>query len=510
MLSRMLSAALFGIEAAIVQVEAHASSGLPAVATVGLPDSAVRESRERVRSAILNSGLVYPRGRITVNLAPADMRKIGSALDLPMAVAIAAIEQGVVARPVQDDALLLGELALDGSVRPVAGVLSVALEARSRGVKRLLVPAVNGGEAALVEGVEVCPVTTLAQAIGVLNGTIRAPSPPALAAGPAEAEPADDVDMAEVKGQLEGRRALEIAAAGGHNLLLIGPPGTGKTLLARRLPTILPPLTHDEAMEVTRIRGAAGEAARSGLRTRRPFRSPHHTATNIALVGGRGGPAGVRPGEVSLAHHGVLFLDELPEFQRNALEVLRQPMEEGSVTIARAARTARFPAVFLLVASMNPCKCGFLGSRSRECLCTPPQIAQYRNRVSGPLLDRIDLHVEVPAVSYREMAAEQQGEPSSAIRARVVAARQRQRERCPEACNARMPAAFLREHCALDSVGRSLMEQAMMKLGLSARGHDRVLKVARTIADLGGSERILRDHLAEAIQYRGLDRSPDV
>ena len=504
----MLSAALFGIEAAIVQVEVHASGGLPAVSTVGLPDSAVRESRERVRSAILNSGLVYPKGRITVNLAPADMRKIGSSLDLPMAAAIAAIEEGVVARPLQEDTLLLGELSLDGNVRPVTGVLSVALEARARGIKRLLVPLANGQEAALVNGIDVRPVTTLAQAIGVLNGTSQALAPPA-APEPAHDAGDDALDMADVKGQQEGRRALEIAAAGGHNLLLIGPPGTGKTLLARRLPTILPPLTIEEAMDVTRIRGAAGEAVRSGLVSRRPFRSPHHTATHIALIGGRGGPAGVRPGEVSMAHHGVLFLDELPEFQRNALEVLRQPLEEGAVTIARASRTARFPSEFLLVASMNPCPCGFLGDASRRCSCTPPMIARYRGRVSGPLLDRFDLHVEMPAVGFHEMVSERSPESSAAIRLRVAAAREGQRRRNPGGvCNARMTGSALRQLCAVGREGRGLMQRAMTRLGLSARGHDRVLKVARTIADLEGAGLLTREHIAEAIQYRGMDRPP--
>ena len=504
----MLSAALFGIEAAIVQVEVHASGGLPAVSTVGLPDSAVRESRERVRSAILNSGLVYPKGRITVNLAPADMRKIGSSLDLPMAAAIAAIEDGVVTRPVQEDTLLLGELSLDGNVRPVAGVLSVALEARARGIKRLLVPLANGQEAALVDGIDVSPVSTLAHAIGLLNGTSQALAPAAVPE-PAH-DPVDDaLDMADVKGQQEGRRALEIAAAGGHNLLLIGPPGTGKTLLARRLPTILPPLTIEEAMDVTRIRGAAGEAVRSGLVSRRPFRSPHHTATHIALIGGRGGPAGVRPGEASMAHHGVLFLDELPEFQRNALEVLRQPLEEGAVTIARASRTARFPSEFLLVASMNPCPCGYRGSRTRDCTCTPSMVARYLGRISGPLLDRIDMHVEVPALGYRQMALEEPGETSRQILARVVAARGRQRARNGSGvANARMPGALLRLHCALDGHGREMMERSVTRLGLSVRSHDRILRVARTIADLTGSQKVLRDHLAEAIQYRAMDRAP--
>lgn len=513
MLSRMLSVALFGVDATIVRVEAHGSAGLPAVNTVGLPDIAVRESRERVRSAILNSGFTYPQRRMTVNLAPADVRKVGSSLDLPVAVAIVALNEGALADPIQETTLLMGELSLDGAVRPVPGTLSAALEARAVGLKRLIIPVANAREASVVSGIEIVPVSSLGEAVGVLNGQATSPRP-------IEADESDptrglvsglgewSIDLSDVRGQKTARRALEVAAAGGHNLLLMGPPGAGKTMLARRLPTILPPLTMDEAIEVTRVHSVTGRGSASGLILQRPFRSPHHTASDAALAGGGSSATGVRPGEASLAHQGVLFLDELPEFHRHVLEVLRQPLEDGYVTVSRAARTIRFPAAFTLVGAMNPCPCGFLGDRSRECVCTPPMIARYRGRVSGPLMDRIDLHVEVPAVAYREMSSEEPGECSAAIRLRVIAARERQASRgVGSGCNARMPSTLVRRICALDAGGRRLMEQAVTRLGLSARAHDRVLKVARTIADLEAADRIRRDHLAEAIQYRGLDRS---
>lgn len=512
MLSQMLSAALFGVEATLVRVEVHGSTGLPAVNTVGLPDNAVRESRERVRSAILNSGYCYPQQRITVNLAPADIRKVGSSLDLPMAIAIVALTEGTLLHPKQDDSLILGELSLDGSVRPVPGVLAAAMEAKTRGVTRLLVPAANASEARLVAGIQVLPVASLAGAVSALNGemTEHAAVQPVDEAGstllPAGAG-AFSPDMSDVRGQPTARRALEVAAAGGHNLLLIGPPGAGKTMLARRLPGILPPLTMEEAIDVTRVHSAAGRGLVDGLIATRPFRAPHHSCSNVALIGGGGSPNGPRPGEASMAHHGVLFLDEMPEFHRHVLEVLRQPLEDGFVTVARAARTVRFPAAFTLVGAMNPCPCGFLGDRTRTCACTPQMIARYRGRVSGPLLDRIDMHVEVPPVPYRDIVSVQAGESTVAILPRVIASRERQRAReGGQGCNARIPAKLLRTHCALDSAAREILEAAVTKLGLSARAHERVLKVARTIADLAGAERIGRTHLAEAIQYRGLDR----
>src|SRR5688572_1631348 len=468
---------------------------------VGLPDATVRESRDRVRSAIRNSGFEFPQHRITVNLAPADVRKAGSSFDLPIALGLLATS-GPLERQTAPDTVIVGELSLDGAINAIRGVLPIAVAARKLGLKRLLLPPQNAAEACVVDGLEICLVRSLAEAVDALNHPERAslavPSPSA-----ARQAPASDGDLADVRGQLFARRALEVAAAGGHNLLLNGPPGAGKTMLARRLPTILPPLTFDEALECTAIHSVAGTLpAGTGLLADRPFRAPHHTVSNVALVGGGAIP---RPGEISLAHNGVLFLDEMPEFDRRVLEVLRQPLEEGRVTIARAARTAVFPARFVLVAAMNPCPCGFSGDDRRPCRCTPAQIARYRGRLSGPLRDRIDLIVDVPAVPVAAIAEAAAGEESAIVRERVCAARERQQSRqggTGARTNAELRGRSGTQACRPDEHGRELLKRAVEKFGLSARGYDRVLKVARTIADLGGADRVGGEHVAEALQYR--------
>ena len=503
--STVLSAATLGIDAYPVHVEVDTDRSLPTFTVVGLPDSAVRESKERVLAAIKNAGYQWPRRKVTINLAPADRKKEGSAFDLPIAVGVLAASQQIKPLGLAEFALL-GELSLNGSVRPVHGMLSMATSLHQQGLYGMIVPTQNAREAAIANGPLVYGVSSLSEALAILTGDARQ-RPYELNVEEVFRSNANyGVDFADVRGQDHAKRALEVAASGGHNLLMVGPPGSGKTMLARRLPTILPAPTLQEALATTKIHSVAGVLSPGqALVATRPFRAPHHTISDAGLIGGGAYP---RPGEVSLSHHGVLFLDELPEFRRNVVEALRQPLEDHAVTITRAQIAIAYPADFTLVAAMNPCPCGYLSDARRTCTCSPAAIRRYRARVSGPLLDRIDIHIEVPALAYDDLANKQSGENSAHILQRVNAARQRQLDRFAGElfCNAQMNTRHIRRHCSLDAAGQALLEKAMARLGLSARAYDRILKVARTIADLADAP-IQSQHLAEAIQYRALDRS---
>ena len=506
MLAQVTSGALIGIDAYPVEVEVDIAQGLPQFSTVGLPEGAVKESKDRVKSAIKNSGYEFPARRITINLAPADIRKDGAAFDLPIAIGLLCAT-GIVHAERLKNFILLGELSLDGRVKPVRGVLPIAVSARNWGNQSLLLPAENAEEGAIVAGPTVYAIRDLGEAVALINGERE--FQPYRCIQPATENPiiADGEDFAEVRGQEHVKRALEVAAAGGHNVLLSGPPGSGKTMLTRRLPTILPALSFEESLETTKIHSVAGLLNRQqGLVRKRPFVAPHHTISDAGLIGGGSYP---RPGDVSKAHNGILFLDEFPEFKKNILELLRQPLEDGQVSISRSAFSLTYPANFMLVAAMNPCPCGYLGDSQHPCACTPLIIQRYRRRLSGPLLDRIDLHVEVPRVSYQELTDCRDPESSESIRTRVERARQLQRHRLAPFglySNSQMQSRHIRKFCPVDEAGHRLLEMATNKLGFSARSHSRILKVARTIADLAGENQICQQHLAEAIQYRGLDR----
>jgi magnesium chelatase family protein len=508
MLTKVYSAALQGADALEVEIEVNEGSGDPKIVVVGLPDTAVKESKDRVTTAMANSGYRWPRGRTTINLAPADIKKEGPSFDLPIAVGMLAIAHGR-DLPRLADCCIAGELALTGAIRRIRGVLPIALEARRRGRAVLIVPAENAAEASVVQGLSVHGVSNLRECFEFLDGQRRIPATVSDLDTVFHRNGRFDVDFADVKGQASVKRAFEVAVAGGHNLLVLGAPGAGKSMLAKRLPTIMPPLQLEEAIETTKIHSVCGLLqGKHNFIAVRPFRAPHHTISDVGLLGGSTNPT---PGEVSLAHHGVLFLDELPEFKRSTLEVLRQPLEDGQVTISRAAGSLTFPADIMLVAAMNPCPCGFYGHPKKECRCAPGVIERYRRRVSGPLLDRIDIHVEAPPVEYEELTSETAAESSADVRARVETVRARQAARFKDtlrpALNARMRPQEMREHCKIDAACHGIMKHALEDLNLSARAHDRILKVARTIADLADAGDINEDHLLEAIQYRTLDRS---